>query len=259
MGQKAGGMTYDDDIEDILGPPSKPKVKARSRGASVQANAHPAVRPPVQPRSALIRASASTQPSGDIVGGVTIFWLAKAFGLEPSTVRKKLADCPPIARKTSGYLYSLPTAAQYLVRPKIDIMQYLEQMKPGDLPQQLQPSYWDSMLKRQKFELSMRQMWMSEDVMEVFSDIFKAIKFSMQLWPDTLERQTGLKDEEREILTALCDDLQSEIYEGVVKLAADKTTPDAWERFLEAQAEPRLHVIANDDDDDDDFDVEDIL
>ena len=241
-------MNYDDDIEDILGPVTKPKAKKRSRGVNVAPTPHPPLRPVGVYKSPLIKNMNGT-PSAEVVGGVTVFWLAKAFGMEVSTVRKKLADCPPVARKTSGYLYSLPVAAQYLVRPKVDIMQYLEQMKPSELPQQLQPSYWESLLKRQKFELSMKQLWLSEDAMEVFSEVFKTVKFSVQLWPETLEKQTGLSDEEREILTALCDGLQGDIYDNIVRMAQAKTTPDAWERFLEAVANPTIPAFMEDEED----------
>jgi hypothetical protein len=253
MGQKAGSMTYDD-VEDILGPVSpKPKNKGGRPVGSKVSRVHPPVKPPVA-RSSLAATYAAAaakdgptpaQPASEVMGGVTVFWLAKAFGMEVSTVRKRIADCPPLARKTSGFIYSLSVAAQYLVKPKIDVKSYLEAMKPSDLPQQLQPSYWEANLKRQKFELTMGQMWVTEDVLEVFAEVFKTIKFSIQLWPDTLERQSGFSDEDREILITLADDLQDEIYQSIDKLAKERSTPNALQRFYQMLEE--------------DDDVEDIL
>lgn len=222
-------MSYDDEIEDVLGPAKKPRNKGgRPKGGHLN-RVHPPLKPPLR------RAPATgAQPAAEIMGGVTVFWLAKAFGMEVSTVRKRVADCPPLARKTSGYLYSLPVAAQYLVNPKIDVRGYLDSMKPADLPQQLQAAYWEANLKRTKFESMMKQLWVSEDVMEVFAEVFKAIKFNIQLWPDTLERQTNFSDEDRQVLVRLADDLQDEIYKAIERLSAERSTPNALQRFYEA-------------------------
>lgn len=230
-----------DEVEDILGPPSKHK-KPRLKPV-----------PPKKPRSALVQQSASANPAADILGGVTIFWLAKAFGMEVSTVRKRLADCPPMARRTSGFLYSLPVAAQYLVKPRVDLQHYLEGLKPIDLPQQLQGPYWDAQIKRQKFETMMKELWHSEDVMAVFGEVFKAVKFSIQLWPDTLERATGFSDEDRELLVTLADAMQDQIYGSIVRLSQEKGTPSALVRFEDAVKAPNtvLEIEENE--------VEDIL
>jgi hypothetical protein len=199
------------------------------------------------------------QKATEVMGGVTVFWLAKAFGLEVSTVRKKLADCPVMGRKTSGFVYSLPQAAAYLVRPRLDIAAYMEQLKPGELPVQLQPTYWEGVLKRQKFESMAKQLWLAEDVMEIFSEVFKTIKFTLQLWPDTLEREGNFSDEQRASLTVMVDQLAEEIHRSIVEMSAKRTTPSSLERFQEQVAAIRdqgpVYMDLNDEDDED----EDIL
>lgn len=243
-----------DEIEDILGPPTKKTRKYRERGSAPPVAALKPVPPPKKPRSALVQ-SAGGNTASEIHGGVTVFWLAKAFGMEVSTVRKRIADCPPMARRTSGFLYSLPLAAQYLVKPKVDLQQYLEGLKPVDLPQQLQGTYWDSQLKRTKFETMMGDLWHTEDVMAVFGEVFKTIKFSIQLWPDALEREGDLTEEDMEWLIGMCDGLQDDIYKAIAKLTKGRGTPNALERFNDAIGQKgRIEVEVEDDED-----VEDIL
>lgn len=240
-----------DEFDDILGPATKNKG-----GRPVGSKTKPRpVHPPLKP---VMRSEEARSPVGrprgqtaaDLSGGVTVFWLAKVFGLEVSVVRKKIADCPPFARKTSGFTYALADVAPYLVRPRINVTQYLAEMDPRDLPQQLQGAYWEANLKRQKFESLSKQLWETEDVLEVFSEVFKTIKFTVQLWPDTLERESNLSDEDRATLVRLADAMQDEIFKGITRLAADKSTPSAWERFLEREARKDL---------DSDIILEDIL
>lgn len=233
-------MSIDDEIEDLLGPPT-PKKKRKPYGKPL-----PPAKNLMGPKLKVPDSAQGT--AAELTNGVTVFWLSKAFGMEVSTVRKRLADCPFVARKTSGYLYALPVAAQYLVRPRMNIREYIEQLKPHELPTQLQPTYWDGVLKRQKFEAQAKQLWYAEDVMEVYAEVFKAIKFTMQLWPDTLERG-GMPAQERDTLTVLCDQLQEDIHRVILEMAKDKTTPSSLERFREMTENPG----------DEEIEVEDIL
>lgn len=243
--------------DDILGPNTKDTV--RPQGGI---KPHPGMKykGSVGPLEETMRKIAqedmpekTQQPVGEVMGGVTVFWLAKAFGMEVTTVRKRLADCPHLMRKTSGFLYSIPVAAQYLVRPRLDIKNYLAQLKPHELPQQLQGSYWDANLKRQKFEQIMGELWETEDVMSVFAEVFKTIKFSIQLWPDALERKSGLSDSDRAVLVKMGDALQDEIYQGIVKMAQDKNTPNALQRFEQALAAQQPEDLPEFEDDEEDI------
>ena len=58
--------------------------------------------------------------------GVTISWLAQAFGMNPVTVKARLRKCPPMQRLRTGYLYDFRMAAPYLVKPVFDVKEYLK-------------------------------------------------------------------------------------------------------------------------------------
>ena len=207
----------DADIEELVGTPRPRRSKhdemleqiVQSRRAG-QANGGPMVE--------------------DMMRGVTVSWLAQVFGMDPKTVKAKLADCPPLHRRKAGYVYHLPTACQFLVKPALSPEHYIKNMKPADLPPALQQTFWDAALKKQKFEENAGQLWRTEKVREVLGSTFQTIKFTMQLWADTLERQTGLTNEQRLLLVAMVDGLQEEIYKALVAQAAEKKTgPQAAE------------------------------
>jgi hypothetical protein len=172
----------------------------------------------------------------DVFGGVSVGWLSKVFGMDPSDVKKRLADCPPLHRRKAGYIYSLPVAARYLVKPVFDVQKYIANMKPTELPPQLQRDYWDSALKRQKWEENAHHLWRTEAVLEIFGEVFKRIKFSMQLWADNLERVTGLTSEQRKLLVGMVDGLQNDIYDQLVAFQQESKTPPVLGE-LEAEAE----------------------
>jgi hypothetical protein len=202
-------MTEDPDIADLLGP-----TRVR-RGPG---------RPPKPVYERDMDVGVPSMDMTDVFSGVTVTWLSKVFGIDPSDVKKRLGECPPLHRRKAGYVYSLPIAARYLVKPVFDVQKYLSTMKASELPNGLQKDYWDAALKRQKWEENAGQLWRTEAVLEVLGEAFKSIKFSMQLWADNLDRVTGLTDEQRKLLIGMVDGLQDEIYQHMVKQAQEKST-----------------------------------
>lgn len=161
----------------------------------------------------------------DVHSGVTVGWLAQVFGMDPTTIKKRLADCPPLYRRKAGYVYDLKVAAPYLVKPIFDVNKYLRGMKPSELPPQLTKEYWDAALKRQTWEERAGELWRTSAVMEVFSDTFLTMKSTMQLWTEDLERITGLSDEQRAELVKMIDSLQDEIHRKLVNMQGRRRTP----------------------------------
>lgn len=174
----------------------------------------------------------------DMMAGVTVSWLSQVFGMDPKTIKAKLADCPPLHRRKAGYVYHLPTACRYLIPPAISAEQYIKTMKPSDLPTAFQQSFWDAALKRQKWEENAGQLWRTEKVREVLGSTFQTIKFTVQLWADTLERQTELTTEQRELLTKLVDKLQEDIFKALVTQAGERRTESQRGELNEMVGEP---------------------
>lgn len=181
-----------------------------------------------------------------VESGVTVFWLAKHFGLQVSTVRQKLAGCPTIGKKGGGALYALKDAAEYLVKPKMDPEVLLRTMKPQDLPPSLQQNFWAAANARLKWEREAAELWHTSDVIEAFGDTFKRIKFNMQLFPDTLERMAGLSDEQRKAVVHQCDQLLDEIYASIREATQNKATASVVARLEDLLAEAQSYENPDD-------------
>lgn len=245
-----------DDLEDVIGtvgvnvpPRRKPgrlsSTERLARAAEVLTGVTAARRAEqAATQAAAQEAEIKAINTADVQHGVTVGFLAQVFRMDPTTVKKKLRDCAPIARRKAGWIYDLKLAAQYLVTPAIDLDQYLKTIRESDLPTHLQAAYWDAKLKRQKWEENAGDLWRTENIVEVFGKVFQLIKFSMQLWADDIERAQGLTPDQRKLIVGLADGLQNKIHKELMDMPAhNKTQPMKAE--VEADAVP---IVPEEDD-----------
>lgn len=163
------------------------------------------------------------------LGGVTVAFLAQVFAMDHNKVRRKLVNCPVKRRQRRGtmqvqHIYDLATAASYLVEARIDPEDIIKSLRREDLPASISTAYWDAQLKKQQWEEKAGQLWRTEVIASVIGSMFQTIKFTIQLWADTLERQTGLSEEQRELLNTMTDELQRQMFESLKENAKEKMT-----------------------------------
>jgi hypothetical protein len=184
----------------------------------------------------------------DVKRGVSVSWLAQVFNMDPKTVKARLADCPPLHRRKAGYVYDLPQACQYLVKPAFDSKQFLKSLKSADLPPAFQDAFWGAALKRQKWEENAGDLWRTGRVREVFSNVFQLIKSTVQLWTDTVERQVELSKDQKNLIRTLSDSLQQQVYEALLDHAEFQRTPNQLDELSEMLGEAQEEQEDDDDD-----------
>jgi len=163
-----------------------------------------------------------------IFRGVTVTWLMQAFRMDRSTVKKRMANCQPLKYgKGNVPIYDFVQACEYLVKPKVDLDEYLKRLKPEDLPLDLRKEYWEAQLKKQRWEEKAGQLWRTEDVIEVYSEALKHIKTSTQVWASNLDRKTGLSTEQYDLLISMTDRLLSDMHQRLLEMQNNKTTPNS--------------------------------
>lgn len=163
------------------------------------------------------------------VGGVTVAFLAQVFKMDNGKVKRKLVNCPVLSRSRRGttqvqHLYDLSVAASYLVEPRIDPEDIIKSLRKEDLPPSISTAYWDAQLKRQKWEEQAGQLWRTETISAVIGSMFQTIKFTIQLWADTLEQKTGISEEQREALNKMTDELQTNMFTALRENAEENMT-----------------------------------
>ncbi len=175
--------------------------------------------------------SGGNADTGRVLGGVTVSWLAEIFRMDPSTVKKKLKDCPPVRSRKAGYLYDIAVASQYLIKPVFDVEEYIKGMKPSELPIHLQDQYWSAMIKRQKWEEKAGKLWETDKVIDVFSEFSIGIKSEIQMWVIGIDRRVGLDNNQKKELIDYCDRLQKNIYDKIQKMASMKNTASSIDEY----------------------------
>jgi len=197
--------------------------------------------------------------------GVTVAFLSQTFKIAPQKTKLLLVNCPVKEYRKRGTtqmqnVYDLATAAAYLVEPKIKVEDILSQIKREDLPPAINTAFWDAQLKRQKWEENAGQLWRTETIRSTIGAMFQTMKFTIQLWGDTIERQVGLSEEQRDLLNTMTDKLQSTLFDSLKENAeANMTGPQLAELDVilkDAKEETSLVLnpaLAEDDEDEDDF------
>jgi hypothetical protein len=140
-----------------------------------------------------------------IYEGMTVSQLAILFGMGPQVVHRRLAAIEPSGRRGRFSIYKVADAAPLLVEASGDIEETIKRMNPRDLPPGLLKEFWTGLRSRQQFELEDRDLWRTVDVMATFAEAFKAVRMSLLLMSDTLEREDLFTVAQRERLQKLVD------------------------------------------------------
>lgn len=172
--------------------------------------------------------------------GVSTGWLSQIFRMDNMTIRKRLAACPEVGKHRGGApLFDVAQAAGYLVKPKINIQEWVKSLRPADLPPYLQSEFWEAQNKRQKYEENAGELWRTEKVIALYADTFKMIKDTMNLWVDNIERKNGMTGEQRDMLVQLVDGLQEEIHSRLLTLKdREDKTPSVLADLAGIEEEP---------------------
>lgn len=183
----------------------------------------------------------------DVHRGVTSNWIAHVFRLDNQTVKKKLARCPNIGMRMGAYTYDLATAAEYLVQPARSIEDYIKTLKPKDLPPHLNDAIWSARLKQQRWEEEARDLWRTDDVLDVLATAFSHIKTTMQLWVDEISREYGMSDAVAKALTVRVDVLRSDLHETLVQMPSNRKTGSNIREVQVDESKPTIDTSLFDD------------
>jgi hypothetical protein len=150
-------------------------------------------------------------------GEASIAQIAQLFRTDPKTLPKRLRRLKPIHTRRGVNVYSIRDAAAYLVKPGYSIEQYIRNMHFSDLPVGLQKEFWASLKSRQSYEMQAGDLWPTAQVVEALAEAFKQARMTILLFPETVERESGVTDEQRKVLRRLADGLIDDLREALEK------------------------------------------
>lgn len=151
-----------------------------------------------------LRNRRSNAPDADteamIFQGCNITQLAKIFRMERRDITPKILDVPPIGERGGYPIYAIHEVAPYLVKPLYDVETYLRRMNFKDLPKELSKEFWNGQRAKQEYDIKAGNLWSTEQIVSAFGEAVKTLRMGLLLVPDTLTRQAGLTESQRNVV-----------------------------------------------------------
>lgn len=155
-------------------------------------------------------------------GSATMTQLAHMFQTDTKTMPKRIRGIQSTGKNRRGHkVYSIREVASRIVRPGYEIEEYIRQMSPQELPPLLSKEYWNGQNARVKFEETMGNLWPTEKVIEAFSAGLAALRMTILLIQDTVERERSLNEEQREIVQRVMDSAINDCREAIQEKMKD--------------------------------------
>ncbi len=184
-----------------------------------------------------------------LMKGLPVSTISRLFRMEVDTVRRKIRDLKPVGERNGYPTYNVADAAEFLVQPKVDLEAYLKKLRPQDMPQGIQKQFWDAQNGRLKFMADAGHLWRTDRVQHVIADAFKVVRQRVLLLADTVDRQTGLTEEQRNIVQNMADGLLNDLHNAIIDHF--KNMPPDMERdeiFEKGPPSATLNKSADDED-----------
>lgn len=142
--------------------------------------------------------------------GASISQLAILFRQNKGTVSQKIAGVQPCGFRAGFPIYAVYDVAPYLVKPVGDFEEAIKRMHHDDIPSLLHKNYWQGKREKMKFEEEQGLLINVYEAAELIAKAFKALRMTIMLMPDAIEREHVLTDDHRSALKRLVDGFLSE-------------------------------------------------
>ena len=149
--------------------------------------------------------------------GVSISTLATMFGKENRDVSYAIRSVKPNGMIDSRPVYRIKDVAGFLVDPVINVEEYLSKLNPKKLPPALQKDFWAAQQSKIKVELLRGEMWRTDEVTAVLSEVLKNLKQGILLFSDTVEARTDITEKQRVAINELADGLLNELHSRLME------------------------------------------
>lgn len=140
----------------------------------------------------------AAQQKNILFRGMTVMELSIMFNMQKETVQRRLSGkkVSPIGTRNGTAIYRMRDVAPYLAPPTPEA--FINFMKTGrlqDVHPILTKEYWNGYRSKQAAMLADGDLWQTDRVVEIVSELFKLVRMRLLLIPDDIERKTQLSAE----------------------------------------------------------------
>lgn len=165
-----------------------------------------------------------------IYEGASISQLNVLFGMDNRTISSKISGLEPCGKRAGAPIYSVREAAALLVEPTLDLSQievvanYVRKLNPTNMPKMLTKEFWSAMRTKQLYEDDAGDLWRTEKVVDVFSELVKSVRMPLILAKDAIANVKELTDRDQKIIDQIIDGILEELHDAVVKQFGSRAT-----------------------------------
>ena len=164
---------------------------------------------------------------GIIHEGASLSQLASIFEMDVRKVKGKLHGLAPVKLKFGHPIYKLKDAAARLVPPQFTADDFARVMSRDDIPIDVQKEYWAGMRSKQIYQIAAGDLWATDKVIELMSEMLKAISMGIRLITDTIDRTRRFTAEQREMHIQLVDETLINASRHVEKVLEERKLSNA--------------------------------
>lgn len=187
--------------------------------------------------------------------GWTLNEIAIIFNMDRRTIIPRISNVAPCGKRGKIDLYQIRDVAPYLVKPAGDIESYIRKMRPNDLPAVLQKEYWNGQRAKQAYMEKNGDLWVTDKVVEVLSQVFQTLKMSLLLIPDAIERRSTLSDTQQQELRDQIDTALAQTRQALIDQFGGDDGSGGTGPGIDTDPAPEPESAPEDDDEDDFFHV----
>lgn len=154
-------------------------------------------------------------PFEEIEYGMSATRLGEVFDLDPKSVKTLLKDVEPDGDRHGAPFWRIASAAPYLVTPEGDLESYLRRVKFSDLPAKFQKEHWAALNLRAKYYKDRGDLWSTDQVYTVLSEVMTIVRSTSRLFVDELESNTTLTYQHRKAIQIELDKMLALMREKV--------------------------------------------
>jgi len=162
-----------------------------------------------------------------LYSGLTVSQLARAYGVDPTDLRQRLAGIRPAGDRNGMPLYKLKDIAPVMWRPtEKQIDDRMHHLHHSQLPKTLTKEYWSGKRSKQEYQIRAGQLYSTSRVVESVGELLKMVRMNLTLMSDTVERQVELTERQRRIIKDVTDAALTELRRAIIEKFSTATEKD---------------------------------
>jgi hypothetical protein len=187
------------------------------------------------------RVNLDAESRGLIFQGASVNQLAAIFKpVKSDEIMRRLGDLEPVGTGRQGNpIYGLAAAAARIVRPQITpeaIDAYMRTANHSHLPPMVSKHYWEGLRTRERYREEVDELWFTEDIVRLLSEVFQSVRATLVLLPDLMRARGDMAEPQFRFVQRVVDnaveDLCARLVDGLAKPSRSdaETGTGAWEQ-----------------------------